>query len=164
MSEETIAPEEKIKGFLLSRQWRDFSSGIELSYWAQSERGPLRLTVPEQSAVCFIDRTQSIELPRNAQRREVDLKSTAGNPVDALYFAAQKELASLNRSEEFGAVLHESDIKPADRYLMERFVNAGFTAQGTIVQHDNFIEMRNPRLKPADYIPCLLYTSPSPRD
>ena len=159
MSEETIAPEEKIKGFLLSRQWRDFSSGIELSYWAQSERGPLRLTVPEQSAVCFIDRTQSIELPRNAQRREVDLKSTAGNPVDALYFAAQKELASLNRSEEFGAVLHESDIKPADRYLMERFVNAGFTAQGTIVQHDNFIEMRNPRLKPADYIPALTLAS-----
>ena len=151
--------EETLRGFLLSRQWRDFSDGVELSFWARSERGPLRLTVPQQSAVCFIDQSQPLGLPASAQRKQLDLKSTAGNPVDALYFKAQKDLASLNRSGEFGQVLHESDIKPADRYLMERFINAGFIAQGNVVQHKNYCEIRNPRLKPVDFVPDVTLAS-----
>lgn len=151
--------EETIKGFLLTRQWRDFKAGVELSFWAQSEKGPLKLTVPEQNAVCFIDRDQPLGLPPGARRKEVNLKSTDGNPVDAIYFNAQKDLTSLDRSEEFSSVLHESDIKPADRYLTERFVNAGFVAQGQVVQHDTFIEIRNPKLKPVDYIPRLTLAS-----
>ncbi len=151
--------EETVKGFLISRQWRDFTHGIELSFWAQSERGPLRLTVPDQSAVCFIDRAQPMGLPASAHRKEVSLKSTEGNPVDALYFNAQKDLTALSRSEEFSTVLHESDIKPADRYLTERFVNAGFIAQGVVDQHGDYIEMRNPKLKPLDYIPELTLAS-----
>ena len=126
--------EETVKGFILSRQWRDFSAGIEISFWAKTEKGPLRLTVPGQSAVCFVDRSQALGLPANAQRKEVALKSTAGEPVDALYFKAQRDLTMLHRSDDFGAVLHEADLKPADRYLMERFINAGFIAQGTIIQ------------------------------
>ena len=151
--------EETLRGFLLSRQWRDFSDGVELSFWARSERGTLRLTVPQQSAVCFIDQSQPLGLPASAQRKQLDLKSTAGNPVDALYFKAQKDLASLNRSGEFGQVLHESDIKPADRYLMERFINAGFIAQGNVVQHKNYCEIRNPRLKPVDFVPDVTLAS-----
>jgi len=126
--------EETIKGFILSRQWRDFSSGVEISFWAQTENGPLRLTVPGQSAVCFVDRKQAVGLPATALRKEVALKSTAGELVDALYFKAQRDLTALYRSADFAAVLHEADLKPADRYLMERFVNAGFIAQGTIIR------------------------------
>jgi len=151
--------EETVRGFLLSRQWRDFSDGIEISFWAQSEKGPLRLTVSGQSAVCFIDRTRALDLPANVQRKEVDLKSTAGELVDALYFKAQRELTTLHRSAEAGAVLHEADLKPADRYLMERFVNAGFIAQGTIIQRDGYSEIRNPKLKPCAYDPALTLVS-----
>jgi len=143
--------EELVKGFLLSRQWRDFPAGIEISFWAQSERGPLRLTVPEQDAVCFINRSESPGLPATVKRREVKLKSTEGEMVDALYFKAQRELTALHRSTEFAAVLHESDIKPADRFLMERFVSAGFVAQGTVIEHDSYCEIRNPKLKPFEY-------------
>ena len=151
--------EETVKGFILSRQWRDFSAGIEISFWAQTEKGPLRLTVPGQSAVCFVDRSQALGLPANAQRKEVALKSTAGEPVDALYFKAQRDLTMLHRSDDFGAVLHEADLKPADRYLMERFINAGFIAQGTIIQRDGYSEIRNPKLKPFAYEPALTLIS-----
>ena len=76
--------EETVEGFMLSRQWRDFSAGVEISFWAQTEKGPLRLTVPGQSAVCFVDRNQVLGLPASVLRKEVALKSTAGEPVDAL--------------------------------------------------------------------------------
>ncbi len=151
--------EETVRGFLLSRQWRDFAAGIELSFWACSERGPLRITVPQQSAVCFIDRDQAIELPAGARRTSVNLKSTRGNPVDALYFKAQKDLGLLHRTEETTELLHESDVKPADRYLMERFVCAGFVAQGTVVEHQGYVEMHSPRLKPFDYQPDITLAS-----
>ena len=115
--------------------------------------------MPQQSAVCFIDQNQPLGLPAGAHRKQVNLQSTAGNAVDALYFKAQKDLAALNWSDDFGAVLHESDIKPADRYLMERFINAGFIVQGDVVQHDNYCEIRSPRLKPADFVPELTLAS-----
>jgi len=151
--------EESVRGFLVSRQWRDFSAGIELSFWAQSEKGPMRLTVPGQSAVCFVDRSRQLPLPSGATRKEVDLQSTAASPVDALYFKAQRHLTELHRSATFASVLHESDIKPADRFLMERFINAGFIAQGECIQRPQYIEMRNPKLKRADFTPDLTLAS-----
>ena len=151
--------EETVEGFMLSRQWRDFSAGVEISFWAQTEKGPLRLTVPGQSAVCFVDRNQVLGLPASVLRKEVALKSTAGEPVDALYFKAQRDLTALHRSDDFGAVLHEADVKPADRYLMERFITAGFTATGTVIEHDGYREIRNPKLKPCAYDPVLKLAS-----
>ena len=136
---------------MLSRQWRDFSEGIELSFWAQTEKGPLRLTVPGQSAVCFIDRNQVLGLPAKVLRKEVELKSTTGELVDALYFNSQRDLTMLQRAADSVGVLHEADLKPADRFLMERFINAGFIAQGKVIQRNGYRD-------------CLLYTSPSPRD
>lgn len=115
--------------------------------------------MPEQNAVCFIDRSQALGLPASAQRREVKLKSIAGNDVDALYFNAQRDLTALHRAEEFAAVLHESDIKPADRFLMERFVNAGFSATGPVVERAGYLEISNPRLVPLDYLPALTLAS-----
>ncbi len=146
-----------VKGFLLSRQWRDYSAGIEISLWAHSESGPLHLVVPGQRAVCFTDRDQAIELPANAERKSVKLVSTEGVPVDALYLQAQRDLAELNHRSD--VVLHESDIKPADRYLMERFIHAGFSATGVVEQHSGFVEIKNPKLKPLDFSADLVLAS-----
>ena len=144
---------------MLSRQWRDFSEGIELSFWAQTEKGPLRLTVPGQSAVCFIDRNQVLGLPAKVLRKEVELKSTTGELVDALYFNSQRDLTMLQRAADSVGVLHEADLKPADRFLMERFINAGFIAQGKVIQRNGYREIRSPKLKPYAYDPVLTLAS-----
>ena len=143
----------------MSRQWRDFSAGIEVSFWAWTENGPLRLTVPAQNAVCFVDRDQSLALPAGVQRKPVNLQSTLGTTVDALYFKAQRDLTELQRHPEVGSLLHEADLKPANRYLMERFVNAGFTASGVIVQHQGYVEMQNPKIQSRDVVPSLVLAS-----
>ena len=51
---------------------------------------------------------------------------------DGLYFRTQRDLADLRaRAQGAGIRLFESDLKPNDRFLMERFVHAGCIARGS---------------------------------
>jgi DNA polymerase-2 len=136
---------EQIEGFLLSRQWRDTRDGIDLSFWAHSARGPLRISVPGQRAVCFVDRDFSLSLPAGAERRSVELSVPGSTPVDAIYTVQQRQMVELHQQYASSGHVHESDIKPAERYLSERFINAGFAVSGVVQQRDGFVEMLNPR-------------------
>ena len=140
------------RGFLLTRGWRDTPAGIELSLWAATAEGPLRIVVGGQEAVCFVERGVEVALPPEARRRELPLALLGGEPVDALYFRRHRELQAIRH----GAVrLCESDVKPVDRFLMERFVRAGFEASGTIVHEGGHRVMHDPVLRPADLVPRL---------
>ena len=134
----------------MSRQWRDLADGVDLSFWASTADGPLRLNAPAQRSVCFIDREAELSLPPGAVRKPLKLATPDGKPVDAIYTCRQSQLADLHRQDGVG-LLHESDIKPHDRYLMERFINAGFSATGIVHKRDGYLEMVNPKLKPADW-------------
>ena len=141
-----------LRAFLLTRQWRDTSDGLELSLWAASEHGPLRVVLAGEEAVCFVERDA---MPGNGaipgvrcRRRALDLGTLDGAPVDALYFRRQRELVEardLLRGR--GVATCESDLKPADRFLMERFVTAGFAARGEVVQRAGHLEMLNPAIR-----------------
>lgn len=113
--------DDSITGYLLTRSWRDTPRGVQLTFWGATEAGPVRLVIEEQEPVCFIDRTQSLTLPAGARREPRKLRLLGGGPVDVLYFRQQRDLQALRKS---GVLLAESDVKPADRYLMERFVLA----------------------------------------
>ncbi len=162
-----------IDGYLLTRHWRDSfrsntvpnqtdrrnnkqsqSGNIELTYWATTAKGPLRISIPEQSAICFIDRERALNIDAGKRfvRKPVQLELMDGGPVDALYFSHQRDLADVHR---LSLPVYESDIKPSDRYLMERFIHAGFTANGKIIQRDGFNEMHNPRLTPKSIKPVI---------
>ena len=141
-----------LNAYLLTRQWRDTRQGIELSFWATSPRGPVNVLVQGQKSVCFIERTVELTLPAGVQRTARDLQLLHHGPVDALYFSQQKQLQQLRHSD---VPLCESDIKPADRYLMERFIRAAFTIDGELHQRKGYLQAINPKLKPADYLPEL---------
>ncbi len=47
--------------FLLTRQWRDTPDGIALEFWVRTESQVLRLVIPDQQAVCFIERHCDID-------------------------------------------------------------------------------------------------------
>jgi len=95
-------------GFLLSRQWRDTSSGINLSFWLSSSQGPVHIIIDKRDHLAY-DKSQ----------------------------------------------LLESEIKPTERYLMERFITASLSVDGTPIKHEGYLEYRNPILKPAAYNPDL---------
>ena len=153
-----------LRAFLLTRHWRDTSDGLELTLWAASEHGPMRVVLDGEEAVCFVERTA---LPANdtladmpCRRRALDLTTLEGVPVDALYFRRQRDLAAardLLRAR--GVTPCESDLKPTDRYLMERFVTAGFAARGQVTQRPGYLEMRNPAIRRDDYRRALRWVS-----
>ncbi|MDX1434283.1 MAG: DNA polymerase II, partial [Gammaproteobacteria bacterium] len=145
--------------FLLTRQWRDTRDGLELSFWGAAESGPVRVTVRGEQAVCFVaqaDPLPGMDALAGAERRPLALASLAGSPVDGLYFRTQRDLAAARElARGHGLELHESDIKPSDRYLMERFVTAGFRVAGRAEQRDGFVEVSEASMKRDDYRPRL---------
>ena len=144
--------DDTITGYLLTRGWRDTTRGIELTFWCATADGPVRLVVQDQEAVCFIARNQPLALPQGTRRQPRDLKLLDGSPVDALYFRNQRTLQSIRQTE---IQLAESDVKPSDRYLMERFIATGIEAKGAIARQDGIRTMVNPQLRRADFEPQL---------
>lgn len=133
----------------MSRQWRDSADGVDLSFWASTQFGPLRLHAPAQRSVCFVDRDIDISLPRGAERKTLKLAMPTGKPVDGIYTLRQSHMADLHQRVDCAGALHESDIKPHDRYLMERFISAGFIATGMVQQREGYLEMVHPQIKPS---------------
>lgn len=141
-----------VNAFLLTRQWRDTDRGVQLEYWAASASGPLRLRIESQSAVCFIARDDPLIAPSGSERKPLALRSLQGDDVDGLYFSQQR---SLQAFREQHPQLYESDIKPTERYLMERFVNAAMQVSGSMIQRDGYTEVRQINLKPASEVVSL---------
>ena len=137
-------------GFLLTRQWRETRQGIELTFWAATDRGPIRIVFPHQEAVYFAPRT--VEASGFAHRQAVELWALDGAPVDALYFSSSRALVeSRERLREQGQPTFESDIKPADRFLMERFITGGLRVEGAAIDRGDFLEFVQPAI---EQTPC----------
>ena len=150
----------QLDGFLLTRQWRDTKNGLELSFWLSTEQGPLRLIIEGEQAVCFIRRSNQMQLPPQVERKQLKLKSLDNDEMDGLYFRQQRDLTSLRDHLNYDKTqLFESEIKPTERYLMERFITASLTARGDVIQKNGHLEIRQPQIKQTDYSPSLRWIS-----
>ena len=43
-----------VRGFILTRQWKETAEGQSLIFWMATDRGPVRVTVPDQESVFFV--------------------------------------------------------------------------------------------------------------
>lgn len=139
------------KGFVLTRQQQDSPDGIQLTYWVRSDEAVIPLSVAGQEAVLFVLDSQlgqitSLISSYQAWRLEkVDLTDLNYNGVHALYC---KRLKTFRKIQEIltqnNLVMMEEDIRHADRYLMERFIQGGVEVHQ---QHKRI------RFQPADYDP-----------
>lgn len=121
-----------VQGFLLTRLWRETSTGMELVFWFATDSGPHQLRVPGQQAVAFAPaaRRADIErlLPAGVEIRELALQDFQRRPVLGLYAPRYRTLRELEqRLPAAGIDVYETDIAPADRFLMERFITAPVT-------------------------------------
>jgi DNA polymerase-2 len=148
------------EGCLLTRQWRDTNSGLELTFWLAADTGPVRVVISGERAVCFIDRDTSLPPRVRCERSALDLLSMRGNAVDALYFSRQRDLRDARTAcRSLGMALHEADLKPSDRFLMERFVTGAMAVHGIARQRDGYVEYRNPQIKRSECHPALRWVS-----
>ena len=150
----------KITGFLLTRHWRDSEDGIELRFWVSTESGPAQIVIDKQQAICFIRRVNQLRLDATIQRKRLDLCTLKNEAVDGLYFPKQAQLNKLRDHLSYDkSQLLESEIKPTERYLMERFITAALEIDGEAIQREDYLEFINPVLKRAAHTPDLRWVS-----
>ncbi|MEO4049184.1 DNA polymerase II [Pseudomonas sp. CAU 1711] len=125
-------------GFVLTRHWRDTPAGSEVEFWLATDAGPRLLRLAAQPSVAFIpaaQRTQAETLLRGEQGvelRPLGLRDFHQRPVLGLYCASQRQLLKLEkRLRQAGVDVYEADIRPPERYLMERFITAPVLFDGT---------------------------------
>ena len=152
------------QGFVLSRHWRDTPEGTEVAFWLATDAGPIQVRLPVQPSVAFIpaeQRAWAEPLLRNekgVELRELTLRDFKRRPVLGLYCRQYRQLLQLEKKlRQVGVDVYEADIRPPDRYLMERFITASVSFEGA-VQEDGSLLCRS--LKPApDYRPALRLVS-----
>lgn len=150
-------------GFLLTRHWRDTPSGTEVVLWLATDQGPQRVVLPPQESVAFIPQIYQqqaqalLQQERQIRFAPLNLKDFRQRPVVGLYCRQYRQLLKLEKVlRENGIMVYEADIRPPDRFLMERFITApvwfsGQTAGNSLI---------NTRLKPnPDYRPPLKWVS-----
>ncbi|MBC9251815.1 DNA polymerase II [Pseudomonas alcaligenes] len=126
------------QGFVLTRHWRDTPAGTQVEFWLATDAGPRLLRLPPQPSVAFIPLNQReraaalLQGERGVELRELGLRDFHQRPVLGLYCQQHRQLMSLDkRLRKAGVDVYEADIRPPERYLMERFITAPVLFAGT---------------------------------
>lgn len=153
--------------FLLTRQWRDTREGITLDFWWATDQGACWTQITGQEMVFFIARKDAGQVAtllhnlRQWRSAEVDLRTFHNHAVNAVYFRSQRVARDAQQLLDAAGINYwEADIRPPERYLMERFVTAA--AQVDLVSTELTREKsphKNPRIIPIEYRPPLKVVS-----
>lgn len=150
--------------FLLTRHWQDSPRGLVLDFWWATDSGPVWTRHTGEEVVFFVaraDMTRVAAILRSLQGwhwRELALSAYSGEPVNGLYFATVRVARSAERLlREQRIRCWEADIRPHERFLMERFITA--SAQLGTTVNPTRQPCDNPPLAPADYRPHLRWVS-----
>ncbi len=119
------------QGFILTRHWRDTRDGTQVDFWLATDAGPRQVRLPPQTSVAFIplEQKEQAELllrgERHAELRPLTLCDFHHRPVLGLYCKQYRHLLKLEKElRAHGVDVYEADIRPPERYLMERFITA----------------------------------------
>ncbi|MCY1507265.1 DNA polymerase II [compost metagenome] len=152
------------QGFVLTRHWRDTSAGTEVEFWLATDAGPRLVRLPVQPSVAFVPAAQRgqaealLRGERDAELRPLGLRDFQQRPVLGLYCRQHRRLIDLDKQlRKAGVDVYEADIRPPERYLMERFITAPVSFDGT---PDASGVLLDAQLRPApDYRPRLKLVS-----
>ena len=151
------------EGFILTRHWRDTPDGTEIELWLATDNGPLRVMLPPQESVAFIPAEQAdkaralLRDEHNWRLTPLSLNDFHRRPVMGLYCRAHRQLMRFEKLlREGGVTVYEGDVRPPERYLMERFITAPVWVDG----EPRGNALVNARLKPSPhYRPPLKWVS-----
>jgi len=115
----------------LTRHWRDTAAGTEIDFWLATDNGPRHLRLSSQPSVAFIPTGQReqaeavLRNERNWELRPLSLIDFHQRPVLGLYCQHYRQLLKLEKRLRNSCIdVYEADVRPPERYLMERFITA----------------------------------------
>lgn len=129
------------KGILLTRNQYDRDGRCIFELWIKSNETNIQLIITDERPVCFATlenvemlRSISTALFPSIEITPVKLKTFSDEAVYAVYVNSLNEFYQLRQSaSQHNIELLEADVKPVDRYLMERFIQLGVTFTGVEV-------------------------------
>ncbi len=143
------------QGFILSRHWRDTPEGTQVDFWLATDEGPRHIRLPVQPSVAFIpaeQRARAEAVLRNetgVELRELSLCDFRHRPVLGVYCQQHRQLMNLEKALRKGGVdVYEADIRPPERYLMERFITAPVQFSGIADSNGTLCEAQ---IRPAEH-------------
>lgn len=153
------------QGFVLTRHWRDTPAGTEVGFWLATNDGPRYIRLPYQPSVAFIPAEQReqaeslLRSERDIELRPLGLCDFQHRPVLGLYCQQHRQLMNIDKHlRKAGVDVFEADIRPPERYLMERFITAPVWFGGAADGNDTVPDAQH--MKPApDYRPRLKLVS-----
>ncbi|MDA3938177.1 MAG: DNA polymerase II [Spirochaetia bacterium] len=148
------------KGFILTRSARDTNGKCELNYYGRSDSDSFKIIINAHRPLFFIRRDSEIPELKGMERRPVELQSFSDTNVDALYFESLNYFYDVRRILKDRQIqMFESDVRPADRYLMERFINGSVEIEGRANTKNGITIWSNPKLIPSSEVPALKWLS-----
>ncbi|QLE98282.1 DNA polymerase II [Neptunomonas phycophila] len=143
-----------IRGFIIARHQQDQNHTLQLRYWVRHDAGVSLVSIDHQETVFFVcdENVDDIRLIcrdlKGWRLKKLSLTDLNYKGVHGLYTRSlriQREI--IERLTRHAIAMMEEDIRPVDRYLMERFIFGGvevFLQPGL-----------PPKLRPTDYKPSL---------
>ncbi|MGX9461710.1 DNA polymerase II [Shewanella sp. A14] len=124
-----------LKGLILTRHAIYRHGQLVLQYYIKTAQGPVLAELYHSEVICFCrqqDVNQLIQRAGFALRTEsISLMSFAHEPITALYLKSNTQLKLLSRiANDIGITLFEADIRPEQRYLIERFIALDIECNG----------------------------------
>lgn len=143
------------RGYILTREQVENRGRFLLRYTGIGDQGPFDITITRDRPLFFILRNEKLPAHiRFHERRQVELTAFDGTPVDALYFKTQVMLYRARRAlQDLGVRTFEADIRPEDRFLMERFIQGAVAVKGPSRFARGLIRFTDPAISPADFQP-----------
>jgi DNA polymerase elongation subunit (family B) len=120
-------------GFLLTRQVQDKRTGLAITLWLKTDAGPVKLVITNELAVFFVelkqlDAAKSILVDQRISLEKyqvLSLKTFTQRDVAALYFTSMRSFyRARDALKSHNIKCYEDDIRPDDRFLMERHITA----------------------------------------
>jgi len=146
---------ETILAFILTAHSEDEGDKNYLRFLCASNLGPVEIIFINKP-VFFV--SSHCRLPPNIQyleRKPLTLRTFSRINADALYFRSYNEMLQARYLLKSNCIqCYESDIRPEDRFLMERFINGSVRVNGKVRETGLLKRMVNPEIKAADYTPA----------
>ncbi|MEM7283598.1 MAG: 3'-5' exonuclease, partial [Pseudomonadota bacterium] len=129
-----------------------------LVFWLATEAGPVRVIAKEQESVFFTLRSDLAFVQKllddqlSFRHASIELTSfTTNEPVEAIYFQNQRDLGFARALLQRNSITcYEADVRPTDRFLMERFVVGAAEVTGNESRYESYIELDQAQFRPTD--------------
>ncbi|EPT9253879.1 DNA polymerase II [Vibrio alginolyticus] len=151
------------QGFLLTRQARDIKGQTQIELWLSTEAGPTQLLINGEKPVFFIAQKHSEQAKTLAREKNIfvdirllDLKTFEHTPLAACYTNVTRDsLALKDTFAQKDITTYESDIRLADRYLMERFIKGSIEFTGNVTRTNGYQRVQSAKCRAGQYEPKL---------